>query len=193
MKEIILKGGQIALVSDIDYEMVSKHKWSILNGYAVICGTVTSMHRIIMGDSPMGIVIDHANRNKLDNRRENLRPCTYSQNSANVGKRDNTYSIFKGVTAYGNKFRASITVRWEAIPLGIYDSEQQAAKAYNIAAKYYFKEFSVLNDASILRDRPQLAKLNCNIIKRGARPISEKRIMEGWRKAMKVRKSRNVK
>ncbi|MDI6449236.1 HNH endonuclease [Anaerobaca lacustris] len=49
------------------------------------------MHRQIM-DPPKGKVVDHKNRNRLDNTRINLRVCTHAENTQNARKIQGTYS-----------------------------------------------------------------------------------------------------
>ncbi len=95
------------------------------------------MHRVIM-DAPSGMEIDHKNLNGLDNQKHNLRVATRAQNSRNAAKirgRKCT-SQFKGVSwkKRDSKWRASITVGGKARHLGTFDSEEQAAIAYNLAA-----------------------------------------------------------
>lgn len=92
-------------------------------------------------------VIDHADGNGLNNTRENLRPCSYNQNSANRRKSVGTYSRFKGVTwvkARG-KWKASIKAYGEVYFLGEFDNEQDAARAYDAAAIKIFGDFSATN------------------------------------------------
>ena len=75
----------IFLISAEDFEEVSKHRWTEISGgyLATYDGKKhTMLHRFLM-NCPNGLVIDHINRNKRDNRRENLRICTPSVNSKN--------------------------------------------------------------------------------------------------------------
>jgi hypothetical protein len=89
MKEIALTGkigsGKFVIVDDDDYEELNKYKWSMMRSrktdYARRLKNVL-MHRLISGASD-GFVVDHINGNGLDNRKENLRVCTVSQNSKN--------------------------------------------------------------------------------------------------------------
>ena len=105
------------------------------------------MHREIMG-RPKGLQVDHRNRKRLDNRRENLRTATNSQNQYNKNKtKSKTSSIYKGVTYIKStgKWRAQIMVSRKNIALGEYDEEIEAAKAYDEGAKKYHGEFARLN------------------------------------------------
>lgn len=96
------------------------------------------LHRLaflyMTGEIPLGHV-DHKNRNKTDNRWENLRVVNHSQNQQNViaPRKDSTCG-FRGVYRYGNKFRAKINVDGKQVHLGTFNNLQDAANAY-IAAK----------------------------------------------------------
>ncbi|MCK5643692.1 MAG: HNH endonuclease, partial [Gammaproteobacteria bacterium] len=93
------------------------------------------------------IEIDHANRNRLDNRKENLRQCTPSQNKWNIGKRGNNTSGYKGVCWKKDKqkwvacIRKDHKVTW----LGHFKDKIKAAKAYDKAALELHGQFAVLN------------------------------------------------
>lgn len=88
--EIPLNGenaaGRFAKVSVEDYELVARHSWHYRNGYAIaeVHGQERRMHRMIMDEHDIDIVIDHRNRDRLDNRRENLRRFTKKQNANNT-------------------------------------------------------------------------------------------------------------
>ena len=111
-------------------------------------GAVTiSMHREIM-NAPAGLLVDHRNRNTLDNRRANLRLATYSQNGCN-SRIDKTKasSRFRGVRFIKKtgKWAANIRINGKKTWLGSFDSEIDAARAYDEAAKKYHREFARLN------------------------------------------------
>lgn len=89
-------------------------------------------------------MVDHINRDKLDNRKSNLRMSTQSQNACNRVWATNT-SGFKGVNQRDNKWRARIQIGKKRIHLGFFDDKIDAAKAYNDAAKFYHGEFALLN------------------------------------------------
>jgi hypothetical protein len=94
------------------------------------------------------LLVDHRNRNSLDNRRANLRWATASQNSYNREKTSSkSSSKYRGVTfnKRRNKWYARIKVNRKTIFLGSYTDEQNAAKAYDLAALMYYHEFAHLN------------------------------------------------
>jgi len=113
------------------------------NGYAAIGEKL--LHRIIM--SPPGdMQIDHKNKNKLDNRRCNLRVCTNSENQMNRGKTKANTTGYKGVNKdkrlKRKKYRARITAGKKTYHLGIYEKLDEAGTAYMKAAKRYHGQFA---------------------------------------------------
>lgn len=101
-------------------------------------------------------VIDHINRDILDNRAENLRWVTQSQNQLNRIKKPSTSSRFKGVNKVEQggyiRWRSRITVNRKAIPLGHFKTELEAGKAYNdFIIQHSLEGFAILND---LEERP---------------------------------------
>lgn len=86
--------------------------------------------------------LDHKNCLAGDNRLENLRPATDSQNKANSRVYSNNTSGYKGVYWQSNKWRAEIKVNKRKISLGMYHSKEDAARAYENAAKLHFGEFA---------------------------------------------------
>ena len=108
--------------------------------------TIQRLHRVIM-NAPKGMIVDHKNGNGLDNRRENLRLATFTQNNYNASKRKNTSSQYKGVyfSKSRQRWRASIRFDGKRISLGTFKAEIDAAKAYDAAAKKYHTVFAKLN------------------------------------------------
>ncbi len=135
------------LISKSCLEKVIRHNWYIdSNGYPMTyTARSKTLHKNLLGKQQKGYVIDHINRNKLDNRLENLRVITSKENSYNRSKNKSSNNKYKGVIKRGNKYVASITkdgVRHE-IP-GI-DTEEEAGRIYDMMAVELFGEFAGLN------------------------------------------------
>lgn len=143
--------GKFVKVDFEDYERLVAWSWSLSTGYAVrseiIRGKriVVRMHREITGALPEQFV-DHANMERLDNRRINLRLCTREQNQANK-KSQGGRSCFKGVTwsPRCGRWQASLRFEGKRLFLGRYKNEADAAKAYDMAARHYCGEFARTN------------------------------------------------
>ncbi len=151
MKDIQLSCGKIAMVDDCDFERVSKYKWqsrSFKTGtwYAYNNWSGLLMHKIVLS-SKKGEQIDHINRNGLDNRRENLRVCSSSQNGINRPHQKNSSSGLKGVHKYNyaGKWAVSIKKDGKSIYLGVFLDKTEAAIVYNKKAKELFGEFAYQN------------------------------------------------
>ena len=153
---VYLCSGEIALVSECDYERVSKYIWrgqkSRARKYAHSdepgTGEHVSMHRLVM-QPPADKVVDHINGCGLDNRRENLRICTQLQNARNKTKRfdpDKHQSQFIGITRAKTGWRLFVNAGGRhAIGIGFVQDEARAAKLRDSAALYYYGEFAKLN------------------------------------------------
>ena len=145
-KTIPLTRGYVATVDDADFErLAAKTWWTARRGRTVyaICAD-GYMHRIIMEPKP-GQWTDHINHDGLDNRRENLRLCTSSQNHQNQRKTRGT-SRYKGVSLYRDgKWRAKIKKDGKQHSLGHFVNEDDAAKAYDRAAREMFGEYAHTN------------------------------------------------
>jgi len=167
MIEILVSNVFVAIVDDVDEDLVNS-KWRFQNKgadhaiYAVRHnGDVSSelMHRVVFRrmvgrDLGRHEFIDHINMNGLDNRRANLRLASSAQNHQNTNKRKrfnkrHPSSKYKGVCwdKSREKWQAHIVIDKKSIFLGRFESEVDAAKAYNKHAKNRFGEFARLNDA----------------------------------------------
>lgn len=157
VKVIKLNQGKEALVDDEDFDLLSQWNWGYnANGghYASRTDrsgerqTTVLMHRFIIG-AKRGEIVDHINRNRLDNRRSNLRLCSAGENARNAKKRkDGITSKYKGVhfTKRNGKFAAYVQVDRDRKFLGYYVNEEDAAYYYNEHAKKYHGNFAVLNE-----------------------------------------------
>ena len=155
---IPLTQGKAAIIDDADYPLIKCYRW-----YARKCrwcwyATANvkgkdgkwrkmQMHHLILGAV---ILTDHRNGDGLDNRRINLRPCTHAENVRNSTARHNSRSPYKGVSwdRKSRKWKAQIGMHGRKIHLGFYEREQDAAEAYDMAARRYFGEFARLNCAA---------------------------------------------
>lgn len=158
--EIALANGGVAIIDDADVKNISRFAWRRdSNGYASRSEKDASgrwntvlMHRVIAEPSAHQVV-DHANGNRSDNRRENLRRCTRSQNLANrAGKRRGKKGVqFKPCNGRGfrlqKKWIAQISIRGRTRCLGRFRTAREAAAAYDAAAAAQFGEFAQLNDS----------------------------------------------
>jgi hypothetical protein len=143
---IFLAGGKaVAVVDADDWERLSRHRWRLSKGHAItdIGSTTVSMHRMIVG-AREGQVVDHRNRQRLDNRKENLRRCTHEENNLNTSPRGQA-SRYRGVWMSKGKWRAAITRHGRRQYLGYWDTELQAAMAYDMAADRLHGRFAKLN------------------------------------------------
>ena len=156
MREIELSNGMRTLLDDQDYEKFAGFRWNALRAqqederyYAfrrtAVDGTIY-LHRAILA-APKGVTVDHENGDGLDNRRDNIRLATRSQNNAN--RKSASATGYRGVETFFGKFRAYISnpgrIGSKNIRLGVYVTPEEAAAAYDVAAQTRFGEFARLN------------------------------------------------
>jgi hypothetical protein len=153
-KIILTTHGEQVLVDDADYDYLSQFKWHLMKGYPARAkylggghvGRVAHvmMHREILGCPQSHI--DHANRNRLDNRRANLRLASSSENCRNKGMQKNNTSGYRGVTFHRGRWEAQIGMPGRKVKyLGSSQEASEAARMYDAAARIQFGEFAVLN------------------------------------------------
>ena len=147
MPELYIGEYQV-LFDDCDIELVMSRNWNIKLGWKgapYARHADGHMHQLIM-KTPKGMMTDHINHNTLDNRRENLRVVTRSQNMRNQKSTCGT-SRYKGVywRKDVNKWRAQITLDRKRVSLGFYEKEDDAALAYNAAAVQNYGDSACLN------------------------------------------------
>ena len=159
MKSIPLTRGEYALVSEEDYpKVIAAGKWFCWTSHGHKYAmrhiylpdgkrTVLLMHRLITGlEHGDPHMVDHRNRNGLDNQRENLR-VTLDQNPQNISKRKDNSSGYKGVSFHkgSGKWQARIRLKGKSTCLGFFPSAESAALVYDAAALEYHKEFAATN------------------------------------------------
>lgn len=151
--EVPVSGGYVAIVDAVDADLVLAHKWNALSTKGKLYAqrsvrrddgewATEKLHSYITGYA----LTDHRNGDGLDNRRENLRRATQQQNMCNriatPGK-----SGFKGVTwnKRDENWKAQIGSRGKHYHLGYYLIAEEAAMAYDEAARRLHGEFATLN------------------------------------------------
>ena len=135
---------QIFTFDKEDYEKISKYSWAMTSAGYIVSHNENNkyirLHRIVM-DAQNGQIIDHINRNKSDNRKANLRFCTYSENIYNSGLRSNNKTGVTGVIYGDGLWVAYIGNQNKLIRLGSYKNKESAVKARKKAEKKYCGEF----------------------------------------------------
>jgi hypothetical protein len=132
-----------------DYDKIKKYCWCKKKGGYIYasCGngnSPISLHKLITNTLNSGIVIDHINRIKTDNRKENLRISDHTGNNRNSSLSANNKSGYIGVIWHeaSMKWMAYITVNWKRKYLGVYLDINDAVIARLKAEKEYFNEYA---------------------------------------------------
>ena len=167
MKSILLTQGKTTFVDDQDYDWLKTYSWHVVHVNKLMwyaARTVRNgkdiktvyMHREI--GAVAGIPnVDHCDGDGLNNQRTNLRAATRKQNAQNRRKFMRCSSIFKGVTwrAKISKWESYIRIDGQGMYLGSFAREEQAAAAYDEAAKFHFGVFARTNNVFNLNERHQ--------------------------------------
>jgi len=158
MQGILLTQDLVALVDDEDFERLSGYRWHARRNRHIFYAQRSSprpnryiihMHHEVMGVRPPdGYRFDHRDGNGLNNQKSNLRLVTRSQNNMNQRCTVGTSNL-KGVcwSLSHNKWQASIQSDGERKFLGYFESEEDAGRAYDVAALKYFGEYARFNFA----------------------------------------------
>ena len=151
-------GVHVVEIDDEDAEKVFQYKWCVHYKYKYGHYRLTdvrtniikngkrkqiALHKLLVSFE----IVDHIDRNVLNNRKENLRDCSNAENLRNKGLQSNNTSGFKGVywNKNRNKFQAQIKYNGKNFYLGLYDTLKEGAAAYDRAAVELYGDFAKLN------------------------------------------------
>ncbi len=151
----------VVLIDDEDFECLKDRKFKVKkcrnNYYCCLYENKKwiYVHRYIMSKH-IDIntkLIDHKDRNSLNNQKDNLRSSNHTENGANCNKyHKNPTSVYKGVSKIISGWCCRLKFRGKTICVGVFETERDAAIAYDIEAKKHFGEFAMKNikDLTIL-------------------------------------------
>lgn len=131
-----LPGGKEFIFDKEDFEKVNKHCWNVDKDdyvFSSIKGGKILLHRLLI-NCPDGMVVDHINRNPLDNRKENLRICTLKENVWN--------RKFRGYTKVKDKYRVTLWKDGKLVFRELCDTEEKAKEIRRKAELFYFGDFA---------------------------------------------------
>lgn len=130
-----------------DYEAVSRYFWCVYQGYPTTNigkrpnGRAITLHQFLLGHAPEGFEWDHRDRDRLNNRRSNLRLATDTLNSRNRGIQKNNKSGVRGVieARVRGRWIAGITVNGKRKQIGTFSTIEEAAAARSVGAEKYWR------------------------------------------------------
>lgn len=137
-------------IDDEDVVAISFHTWYHSNKYNIIyaCvdGKTTTIGQFVAKRMGLSLIndIDHRDRNIFNNKRDNLREATRSQNNMNKKAQVNNKLGIKGVcfNKSKGKYEAYIKMNYEKIHLGSFNTKEEAKETRVRAEKHHFKEFA---------------------------------------------------
>lgn len=158
VKIVAVSGGHYTIVDEEDFAWVNKIRWHATDSLYVQTNVrirpgrigafkCKKMHRLLMGE-PKGLFVDHINGDVLDNRKSNLRICKSIENSRNSKISKANTSGFKGVVWHkaSNSWIAQIGIdinsKRKMVHLGCFPLKEDAARAYDKAAREHYGEFA---------------------------------------------------
>lgn len=178
--EVTSTNGYKFYIDKSDLNRVKKFKWSVSKDskdvLTVLNAKAEQITTFLLGKCK-GHEIDHIDRNRLNNRRSNLRICTHQQNRFNHNLQSNNTSGISGVrfNKARQKYVAKIKYCGLDIHLGYYKDLLSAMQARNVGADFLFGEFAVLTDApeapdtiknyvfgQCIKSKQRLGKIGCN-------------------------------
>lgn len=147
------------MVDDEDYDYLNQWKWHAAKVKHLYYAVRNSLYRdnpkrtqiqmhVVINKTPKGLLTDHIDGNGLNNQKANLRTCDYSENNKNTRSRKDSTSIYLGVRLLktGNQYASCLQVNGKnKLNLGVFKNQEEAAEAYNDAAKKHYGEFAKLN------------------------------------------------
>jgi hypothetical protein len=150
--EVSISGSPVSLDADTVDDVLAMGGWRVCTdkrGRPYVrrsagSGRVQYLHRVI-AQAVAGQVIDHINGNSLDNRRANLRVCSFAQNAWNRGPKSRNRTGYKGVVRNGRQWAARIMANGQLVVCYGFISPEEAALAYNELARQYHGEFAYQN------------------------------------------------
>lgn len=144
----LTNSAKVAVVNNSDYAKLSQRKWYLTKkGYArSTASPICFLHEAVMGKAPLGKQWDHRDTDKLNNRKQNLRLSTQSQNKANSKKYRNNSTGFKGIQKFGNLWYARVDFNGKPYNVkGGFKTPEEAARARDKKAFQLYREFANLN------------------------------------------------
>lgn len=161
MKELIVNskryGRVVSFVDDDKFEYLSQFNWNVSeskgNLYLVARQVYpddklrkVKIHQLVMWPyDSINYVIDHKDRNTLNNTKDNLRLATWTENNHNRKPQSNKAVPYKGVHRSYKGFRAEIMANGKRIGFGGFKTPEEAALKYNELARIHHGEFAYQN------------------------------------------------